>query len=70
MVGGARAGQRPYDNQATGGQLREPIAHQMAKLPLHCGADDRSAHCFAYDETRTCRGSALPRHMRVRCTAA
>jgi len=53
MVGVARTGQRSYDNKATGGQLRQPVADQMAKLPLHRGADDRASHCFADNETRT-----------------
>lgn len=70
MVGVARTGQRSYDNKATGGQLRQPVADQMAKLPLHRGADDRASHCFADNETRTRRGESLPRHVRVRFTAA
>ncbi len=70
MVGVARSGQRSYDNKATGGQLRKPIADQMAKLPLHRGANDRSTHCFADNETRTRRGNTFPCHVRVRNTAA
>jgi len=69
MVGVARTGQRSYDYQATGGQPGDPVAHQMAKLALHPGADDRAAHCLADNETRTRRGSALPRRVRVRGTA-
>ncbi|GAA2958034.1 hypothetical protein GCM10010518_50670 [Kitasatospora cinereorecta] len=53
MVGVARSGQRSYDNKATGGQLSQPVTDQMAKPALHRGADDRSAHCFADNETRT-----------------
>jgi hypothetical protein len=70
VVGVTRAGQRPYDNQATGRQPGEPVAHQMAKTPLHQVAHHRTAHGFAYDETRTRRGSALPGRVRVRGTAA
>jgi hypothetical protein len=70
MVGVTRTGQRSYDNKATGGQLRQPVADQMAELPLHRGADDRAPHGFADDETRTRRGNTLPRHVRVRFTAA
>lgn len=70
MVGVARTGQRSYDNKATGGQLSKPIADQMAKLPLHRGANDCATHCFADNETRTRRGSTLPCHVRVRNTAA
>lgn len=70
MVGVARTGQRSYDNKATGGQQCEPVADQMAKLPLHRGADDRASHRFADNETRTRRGESLPRHVRVRFTAA
>lgn len=42
----------------------------MTKSALDLVAYDRSAHGLAHDETRTRRGSALPRRMRVRCTAA
>lgn len=70
MVGVARTGQRPYDNKATGGQLSQPVADQVAKLPLHRCADDRSAHGLADNETRTWWGNSLPRHVRVRFTAA
>ncbi|GAA5048472.1 hypothetical protein GCM10023336_14640 [Streptomyces similanensis] len=65
----ARAGQRSYDYQATGGQQDDPVPHQMAKSALHLVADDGSSDCFAHDETRTCRGSALPWRVRVRGTA-
>ncbi|GHA98246.1 hypothetical protein GCM10010392_26120 [Streptomyces clavifer] len=53
MVGGTRSGQRSYDNKATGGQLSQPVADQMAKPALHRGTDDRATHCFADNETRT-----------------
>lgn len=69
MVRVTRSGQRSYDYQATGGQLGDSVPHQMAKPALHLVADDRSAHGLAHDETRTRRGSALPRRMRVRGTA-
>jgi hypothetical protein len=69
MVGVTRSGQRSYDYQATGGQPVDSLAHQMAKPALHLVAHHRSAHGFAHDETRTRRGSALPRRMRVRGTA-
>jgi hypothetical protein len=69
VVGVTRAGQRSYDYQATGGQLGDSVAHQVAKPALHLVADNRTAHCLADDETRTRRGSALPRRVRVRCTA-
>jgi hypothetical protein len=70
MFGVTRAGQRPYDHQATGGQLGEPIAYEMAQSPLDLVADDGTAHSLAHDETRTRRGGALPRRVRVRCAAA
>jgi hypothetical protein len=70
MVGVARTGQRSYHYQATGGQLGDSVAHQVAKPALHFVAYDRTAHGFAHDETRTRRGSALPRRMRVRGTAS
>ncbi|KUL26965.1 hypothetical protein ADL12_31155 [Streptomyces regalis] len=69
MVGVARTGQRSYDYQATGGQLVDSVAHQMTKPALHLVPHDRAAHCLAHDETRTRRGSALPRRVRVRGTA-
>src|ERR687892_254466 len=69
MVGVARTGQRSYDYQATGGQQGDSIAHQMAKPALHLVAHHRTAHGFAHDETRTRRGSDLPRRVRVRGTA-
>ncbi|KQX49475.1 hypothetical protein ASE09_21705 [Streptomyces sp. Root66D1] len=69
MVGVTGSGQRPYDHQATGGQLGEAVAHEMAQATLHLVAYDRDTHGFAHDETRTRRGSALPRRVRVRCTA-
>ncbi len=70
MVGVTRTGQRSYYYQATGAQQRHSFAHQMAKPALHLVAYDGAAHGFADDETRTCRGSVLPRRVRVRCTAA
>jgi len=69
MVGVARGGQRSYDYQATGGQEGHSIPHQMTQSALHLVAHDRAAHCLAHDETRTRRGSALPRRVRVRGTA-
>lgn len=69
MVGVTRVGQRSYDYQATGGQQGDPVAHQVAKSALHLVAHDRAADGFAHDETRTRRGSALPRRVRVRGTA-
>ncbi|KUO21554.1 hypothetical protein AQJ91_08885 [Streptomyces dysideae] len=69
MVGVARTGQRSYDYQATGGQLVDSVTHQMAKPALHLVAYDSTTHGLADDETRTRRGSALPRRVRVRCTA-
>lgn len=69
MIGVARSGQRPYDHQATGGQLEQAVAYEMAQTPLHTVADDRATHRFAYDETRTRRGSVLPGRVRVRSTA-
>jgi hypothetical protein len=69
MVGVTRSGQRSYDYQATGGKQVHSVAHQVAKSALHLVADDRSAHGLAHDETRTRRGSALPRRVRVRGTA-
>jgi hypothetical protein len=41
----------------------------MAQSALHRVADDGTAHGLAHDETRTRRGSALPRRVRVRGTA-
>lgn len=55
-----RAGQGPYDNQATGGQPVQPVAHQMPKPALDLVAYDGVAHCLAHDETRTCRGTLSP----------
>ncbi|GAA3082407.1 hypothetical protein GCM10010449_02930 [Streptomyces rectiviolaceus] len=69
MGGVTRTGQRSYDYQATGGQLSHPVTHQMAKPALHLVAYDCSANGLAHDETRTRRGNALPRRVRVRCTA-
>ncbi|GGQ92883.1 hypothetical protein GCM10010251_04450 [Streptomyces aurantiogriseus] len=70
VVGVTRTGQRPYDYQATGGQLGDSIAHQMAQSAFHRVAHDRTTHSLAHDETRTRRGSALPRRVRVRGTAS
>ncbi|GAA3488420.1 hypothetical protein GCM10018987_25030 [Streptomyces cremeus] len=69
VVGTARSGQRPYDYQATGGQLGDPVAHEVAQSPLHRIAYDSNTNGLAHDETRTRRGSALPCRVRVRCTA-
>ncbi len=65
MVRVPGVGKRAYHYQATGGKQRQAFPYEMPELaldpiPLY-GAADR----LAYDETRTCRGSALPRHMRV-----
>lgn len=70
VVGVTRAGQRPYDYQATGGQQNDSLAHQVTQPALHLVAHHRSTHSLAHDETRTCRGSALPRRVRVRVTAS
>jgi hypothetical protein len=70
VIGVTRSGQRSYDYQATGGQQGHSVTHQMAKPALHLVAYDRSTHGLAHDETRTRRGSALPRRVRVRGTAA
>jgi hypothetical protein len=69
MVGVARSGQRSYDYQATGGQQGHSLTHQMAKSALDLVAYDRASNSLAHDETRTRRGSALPRRVRVRGTA-
>lgn len=69
MVGVARSGQRSYDYQATGGEQGDSVTHQVTQSPLDLVAHDRATHCFAHDETRTRRGSALPRRVRVRGTA-
>jgi hypothetical protein len=70
MVGVTRIGERPYDNQATGGQRGQAVAYQMAKAALHAVADDGTADGLAHDETRTRRGSSLPRRVRVLFTAS
>ena len=70
MVGVARTGQRSYDYQATGGQQGDSVAHQVTQSALDLVAHDRAAHSLAHDETRTRRGSALPRRVRVRGTAS
>ncbi|GAB7103000.1 hypothetical protein JCM4814A_13140 [Streptomyces phaeofaciens JCM 4814] len=70
VVGVTRVGQRPYDYQATGGQQKDSVAHQVTQSALHLVPHDRSAHSLAHDETRTRRGSALPRRVRVRVTAS
>ena len=69
MVGVARTGQRSYDYQATGGQQGDSVTHQVAQPALDLVAYHRTTHSFAHDETRTRRGSALPRRVRVRGTA-
>ncbi|KUJ67976.1 hypothetical protein ACZ90_23745 [Streptomyces albus subsp. albus] len=66
----ARAGQRPYDHQATRGQPVEAVAYQMAQPPLDQIADHRTTDRLAHDETRTHRESTLPRCVRVRYSAA
>ncbi|OII68520.1 hypothetical protein BJP39_05270 [Streptomyces sp. CC77] len=70
MVGVARVGQRSYYHQATGGQHRQPLTHEVTEATLHLVTDDSTTHGLADDETRTRRGSALPWRVRVRCTAA
>ncbi len=70
MVGVTRTGQRSYYYQATGAQQSHSLTHEVAEPPFHLVAHDGSAHGFADNETRTCRGSVLPRHVRVRCTTA
>lgn len=65
----SRAGQRPYDNQATGGQQPQPLTHEMPQAPLHPIPDNGVPHGPAHDETRTRRGSVLPRPVRVRSAA-
>ncbi|KJY38976.1 hypothetical protein ADK59_05875 [Streptomyces sp. XY332] len=68
-TGITRAGQCPYHHQATGGQLGQPLADEMAQTALHPVTDDGATHGLADDETRTRRGIDLPRLVRVRCTA-
>jgi hypothetical protein len=70
MVGIACSGQCPYDNQATGGQLRQTVPDKVAKPALHHIPHDSIANGFADDETRTRLGNALPRRVRVRGTTA
>lgn len=41
----------------------------MTQSPLDLVAHDRNANGLAHDETRTRRGNAFPRCVRVRCTA-
>ncbi|GHI06421.1 hypothetical protein Scel_47420 [Streptomyces cellostaticus] len=69
MVCVARSGQRSYDYQATGRKQGDSVTHQMAQSALHFVSHDCSTHGLAHDETRTRRGSALPRRVRVRGTA-
>lgn len=64
-----RTGLRPYDNQATGGQQRQPVPQQMPQPSLHTVTDHRVADGLAHDETRTRRGDLSPRRVRVRSTA-
>ncbi|KIE24299.1 hypothetical protein LK08_25355 [Streptomyces sp. MUSC 125] len=66
----ARSGQRSYDYQATGRKQGDSVTHQMTQSALHFVAYHRTTHGLAHDETRTRRGSALPRRVRVRGTAA
>lgn len=70
MVRTAGAGQCAYYHQATGGQQRQTLTDQMTQSALDQVAFNGSAHRLAHDETRTRRGSAPPRHMRVRGVAA
>ncbi|BCK69959.1 hypothetical protein Srufu_039120 [Streptomyces libani subsp. rufus] len=60
MIRVTRTGQGPYDNQATGGQPVQPIAHEMTESALDLAAHDSDTHCLAHDETRTCRGNTFP----------
>jgi hypothetical protein len=70
MVGVARAGQRSYDYQATGREKGDSVTQEMPQSALDRVAHDGAAHGLAHDETRTRRGSALPRRVRVRGTAS
>jgi hypothetical protein len=70
MVRAAGSGQRSYYYQATGGQQWQTLTDQMTQSALDQVAPDRVADRFAHDETRTCRGTASPRRMRVRGVAA
>jgi hypothetical protein len=58
-------GKSAYHYQATGGQQRQTVPDKMPKSALDLIALHRTADRFAYDETRTGRGSTLPWHMRV-----
>jgi hypothetical protein len=66
MVRTAGSGQCAYYNQATGGQQRQTLADKMPQSALDQIALHRAADRLAHDETRTRRGGAPPRHMRVR----
>jgi hypothetical protein len=70
MVRAAGSGQRAYYHQATGGQQRETLADKMTQSTPDEVALYRAADRLAHDETRTRRGSAPPRHMRVHGVAA
>jgi hypothetical protein len=62
----ARARKRPYDNQATCGQLGQALAYQMPKPPPDAVAYDRVPDGLADNETRTSGGNLSPRSVRVR----
>jgi hypothetical protein len=66
LVRTACSGQRAYYHQATGGQQWQTFPDEMTQSALDQIALDRPADGLADDETRTCRGSASPRHVRVR----
>lgn len=50
-------------------QQHQSVPYQMAQAPLHPVTDDGVADGLAHDETRTRRGSFLPRRVRVRSLA-
>jgi hypothetical protein len=66
VVRRTRAGQGPYDNQATGGKPVQPVAHEVTQSALDLVADNGNADGLAHDETRTRRGNTFPRCVRVR----
>lgn len=69
MASGARPGQSPDDDKATGGHSEQPGPYEVPQPPLHAIAHDGIAHGFAHDETRTHRKRTLPARVRVRTTA-
>jgi hypothetical protein len=70
MVSAARTGQCSYDYQATGGQQGQSLADQVPQPSLDQIPYDGAADGLAHDETRTRRGSAPPRSVRVRIVMA